>query len=128
MVAFDIRLSCQGAAPYIADICVAAGTDAAFRVYVDPTLGLHTLLIGTLMSLAAGLWMSASHRYAEQIGEHAPAQDYDFVEGLGNKRRLCLLLQGDGRHSHVMYQWCVPILFVISLVLCIIGSFMYTFR
>merc|ERR1711988_1263601 len=70
MVAFDIHLSCLGAAPIIADICKAAGTDAAFRVYVEPTLGLHSLLIATLMSLSASLWMSFSHRYAEQIGEY----------------------------------------------------------
>jgi hypothetical protein len=128
MVAFDIRLSCQGAAPYLADICVAADTDAAFRVYVEPTLGLHFLLIGTLMSLTAGLWMSTSHRLAEQIGEYGPAQDYDFTEGLGNKRRLSLLLQGEGELSRIMYQWFIPFLFIVSLVLCVVGSFMYTFR
>jgi len=127
LVAFNVQLTCQGAVDQLANICKAAGMDGEFRLYVLPTLGFHTFLIATLMSLAAGLWMSGCHRYAHQIGEFGPAQDYDHDERLGSKRPLGRLLVPEGEAARLMHK-SVPVWCVVSLVLCCFGIFMKTFR
>ena len=75
--------------------------DAVFKLYVLPTIGFHTFLVATLMSLANGLAMSSCHRYVHRIGEFGPAEDYESMEGLGNKQRLCSVLKDNSKFSSV---------------------------
>ena len=81
-------------------ICNAAGVeDAVFKLYVLPTIGFHTFPVATLMSFANGLAMSSCHRYVHRIGEFGPAEDYESMEGLGNKQRLCSVLKDNSKFS-----------------------------
>merc|ERR1711933_623505 len=70
--------------------------------------------------------MSTCHRYAQQVGEYGPAQEYDYDERSGDKRRLSDLLLPNGGSALVMQ--CVPFLLVFSIVLCVCGVFFKTFR
>ena len=75
--------------------------DAVFKLYVLPTIGFHTFPVATLMSFANGLAMSSCHRYVHRIGEFEPAEDYESMEGLGNKQRLCSVLKDNSKFSSV---------------------------
>merc|ERR1712100_37716 len=76
------------------------------------------------MSLINGLIMSSCHRYAHRIGEFGPAEDYERIEGLGNKRRLCSVLKDTSKFSSVG----VSVGLVISMVLAVLGVFLTTFE
>merc|ERR1712078_327340 len=76
------------------------------------------------MSLVNGLAMSSCHRYVHRIGEYGPAEDYERVEGLGNKRRLCSVLKENSKFSAVG----VTVGLVISMVLAVMGVFLTTFK
>merc|ERR1712100_1004733 len=76
------------------------------------------------MSLINGLIMSSCHRYAHRIGEFGPAEDYERIEGLGNKRRLCSVLKDTSKFSSVG----VTLGLVISMVLAVLGVFLTTFE
>jgi hypothetical protein len=127
LVAFDIQLKCQCAAPFIENMCKASDNDGEFRMYVLPTMGFHYFLIATLMSLFAGLWMFAAHRYAHQVGEFGPIQNYDYIEGMGNRRALCMLLRPDGGTAQVLHR-TIPLWCAAALGLSIVGIFVNTFR
>merc|ERR1719198_2590884 len=126
VVAFSINMECGTApSPTFSAVCEAAGVgDAIFKLYVLPTIGFHTFLIATLMSLINGLIMSSCHRYAHRIGEFGPAEDYERIEGLGNKRRLCSVLKDNSKFSSVG----VTVGLVISMVLAVLGVFLNTFQ
>merc|ERR1712139_103706 len=100
------------------------GGNAVFKLYVLPTIGFHTFLIATLMSLINGLIMSSCHRYAHRIGEFGPSEDYERIEGLGNKRRLCSVLKDSSKFSAVG----VTMGLVLSMVLAVTGVFLTTFE
>jgi hypothetical protein len=126
VVAFSINMEWSTApSPTFSQICEAAGVgNALFKLYVLPTIGFHTFLIATLMSLVNGLAMSSCHRYVHRIGEFGPAEDYESIEGLGNKRRLCSVLKDNSRFSEVG----VTLGLVISMVLAVLGVFLHTFE
>jgi hypothetical protein len=126
VVAFSINMECDKAASKtFSQVCEAAGVgDALFKLYVLPTIGFHTFLIATLMSLINGLAMSACHRYVHRIGEFGPAEDYERIEGLGNKRRLCSVLKDNSKFTEI----AVTVGLVISMVLAVLGVFMTTFE
>jgi hypothetical protein len=126
VVAFSINMECGTApSPTFQQVCQAAGVgDALFKLYVLPTIGFHTFLIATLMSLINGLAMSSCHRYAHRIGEFGPSEDYERIEGLGNKRRLCSVLKDNSKFSAVG----VTVGLVISMVLAVTGVFLTTFE
>jgi hypothetical protein len=126
VVAFSINMECETApSQTFSQICNAAGVgDAVFKLYVLPTIGFHTFLIATLMSLVNGLAMSSCHRYAHRIGEFAPAEDYERIEGLGNKRRLCSVLKDSNKYSAA----AVTLGLVMSVVLAVMGVFMTSFE
>merc|ERR1712139_133385 len=100
------------------------GGNAVFKLYVLPTIGFHTFLIATLMSLINGLIMSSCHRYAHRIGEFGPSEDYERIEGLGNKRRLCSVLKDSSQYSAIG----VTVGLLISVVLAVMGVFLTTFE
>jgi len=111
--------------PTFQEVCKSAGVgDALFKLYVLPTMGFHTFLIATLMSLVNGLAMSCCHRYAHRIGEFGPGEDYERIEGLGNKRRLCNVLKDNGKFTAVG----VTAGLLISMLLAVVGVFMTTFE
>ena len=85
VVAFSVNMECGTApSPMFREICDASGVgDAVFKLYVLPTIGFHTFLIATLMSLVNGLAMSSCHRYVHRIGEFGPADDYERIEEIG---------------------------------------------
>jgi hypothetical protein len=126
VVAFSINMECSTApSQTFSQICNAAGVgDAVFKLYVLPTIGFHTFLIATLMSLVNGLAMSSCHRYVHRIGEFGPAEDYERVEGLGNKRRLCSVLKDNSKFSSVG----VTLGLVVSMVFAVLGVFLTTFE
>jgi hypothetical protein len=126
VVAFSINMECSTAvSPTFAAVCEAAGVgNALFKLYVLPTMGFHTFLIATLMSLVNGLAMSTCHRYVHRIGEFGPAEDYESIEGLGNKRRLCAVLKDSSQYSAIG----VTIGLLVSMVLAVVGVFMTTFE
>merc|ERR1712178_81663 len=121
VVAFSINMECETASSEtFSQVCEAAGVgNALFKLYVLPTMGFHTFLIATLMSLVNGLAMSACHRYVHRIGEYGPAEDYERVEGLGNKRRLCSVLKTSSQYSAIG----VPVGLLVSMVLAVMGVF-----
>merc|ERR1711881_821516 len=125
VVAFSINMEC-GTAPSqtFSQICDAAGVgNAVFKLYVLPTIGFHTFLIATLMSLMNGLAMSTCHRYVHKIGEFGDAEDYEDEDGLGDRRRLCTVLKDSGKFTSIG----VTAGLALSLVLAFVGSFLYTF-
>jgi len=95
--------------------------DGEFRIYVQPVAGFYLFLLATVMSILAGLWMSFCHRYAQQIGEYGPMQEYE--EG---KQSLNTLLTPWGTWARVFHK-AIPALCVVSFVLCCFGMFMTTF-
>merc|ERR1712166_688778 len=126
VVAFSINMQCdQAPSPLASQICSAAGVgDAIFKLYVLPTIGFHTFLIATLMSLVNGLAMSCCHRYAHRIGEFGPSEDYERIEGLGNKRRLCSVLKDNSKFTALG----VTVGLLISMALAVTGVFLTTFE
>lgn len=126
VVAFSINMECSTApSALFSQVCEAAGVgDALFKLYVLPTIGFHTFLIATLMSLVNGLAMSSCHRYVHRIGEFGPAEDYEQIDGFGNKRRLCSVLKDNSKFSAVG----VTLGLVISMVLAVLGVFLHTFE
>jgi len=126
VVAFSINMECGTASsPTFAAVCEAAGAgNALFKLYVLPTMGFHTFLIATLMSLVNGLAMSTCHRYVHRIGEFGPAEDYEHIEGLGNRRRLCAVLKDSSQYSSI----AVTLGLLVSILLAVVGVFMTTFE
>jgi len=126
VVAFSINMECSTASsPTFAAVCEAAGVgNGLFKLYVLPTMGFHTFLIATLMSLVNGLAMSTCHRYVHRIGEFGPAEDYEHIEGLGNKRRLCAVLKDSSQYSSI----AVTLGLLLSMFLAVLGVFMTTFE
>lgn len=126
VVAFSINMECGTAvSPTFAAVCEAAGVgDALFKLYVLPTMGFHTFLIATLMSLINGLVMSTCHRYVHRIGEFGPSEEYEAIDGMGNKRRLCAVLKDSSQYSSIG----VTVGLVISMVLAVVGVFLSTFE
>jgi len=126
VVAFSINMECGTApSPVFQQVCDSAGVgDFLFKLYVLPTIGFHTFLISTLMSLVNGLAMSTCHRYVHRIGEFGPAEEYERIEGLGNKRRLCSVLKDNGKFASVG----VTLGLMLSMVLAVVGVFMTTFE
>jgi len=122
LVSFNTPLSCQNALPELANVCKEADMDGSFRIYVQPTSGFYVYLLATMMSLVAGLWMSYCHRYAQQIGEFGPMQEYE--EG---KQSLSTLLMPWGTWS-ILFHKAVPGLCVVSFVLCCFGIDMDAFQ
>lgn len=126
VVAFSVNMECGTApSPVFRSVCEASGIqDFLFKLYVLPTLGFHTFLIATLMSLVNGLAMSTCHRYVHRIGEFGDADEYERIEGLGNKRRLCSVLKGGGKFTSI----AVTVGLMLSMALAVVGVFMTTFQ
>lgn len=126
VVAFSVNMECGTApSPVFRTVCEASGIqDFLFKLYVLPTLGFHTFLIATLMSLVNGLAMSTCHRYVHRIGEFGDADEYERIEGLGNKRRLCSVLKGGGKFTSI----AVTVGLMLSMALAVVGVFMTTFQ
>lgn len=126
VVAFSVNMECATApSPTFSAVCEAAGVgDALFKLYVLPTMGFHTFLIATLMSLVNGLAMSTCHRYVHRIGEFGPAEEYEAIEGMGNRRRLCSVLKDSSPYSAL----AVTVGLLLSMLLAVLGVFMTTFE
>jgi len=68
--------------------------------------------------------MSTCHRYVHRIGEFGDAEEYERIEGLGTKRRLCSVLKDNGKFTSVG----VTLGLLLSMGLAVTGVFMTTFE
>merc|ERR1712127_409091 len=80
--------------PTFAAVCEAAGaSNALFKLYVLPTMGFHTFLIATLMSLVNGLAMSTCHR-CPQDRRIWPCRGLRAHRGFGEQAALVRCVEG----------------------------------
>jgi len=130
MVSFKFNLNThnngvQGSAEFFQE----ADASAALNVYVLAGAGFHVFLMGTVGSLVVGHLMTASNRYALQLGEYSANA---VSEEYSQRKRLCNVLRPSGYLSGKIFAWGPLIAMSLSLALVIVGlcidCFAFTFQ
>jgi len=97
-------------------------SDLVFNLWVDVTGAFHEYFAATLISLIAGLSISAANRKVLKIGEYAPERKHTVAIASG-RRRLCNYTRPDDWVAGKLYAHSSTTLVALSLGLVIIGIF-----
>lgn len=123
-VAFNIIVSPELAPVEIQQMLHEADASPLAAAYVLPGWGFQTFLVASIASLVLGMVMTASHRYALQIGE------FDVRSETEGRSRLCNALPApSGALCNGFFYRYAPIVAVsASLCLVCVGLFCPSFQ
>merc|ERR1719313_2757706 len=103
MVAFKFNLNTETTVfQQPKDLLREAGGTAQLNVFVKAGAGFHIFVIATLGSLCVGHAMTASNRYALELGEYSQAA---VPEAYSQRKRLCNTLRPSGYWSGKVFVW-----------------------
>eukprot|EP00929_Paragymnodinium_shiwhaense_P028983 TRINITY_DN16711_c0_g1_i1.p1 TRINITY_DN16711_c0_g1~~TRINITY_DN16711_c0_g1_i1.p1 ORF type:complete len:1154 (-),score=160.20 TRINITY_DN16711_c0_g1_i1:262-3723(-) len=118
----DLGLDLKTLPPEVKEAFKDLGQDPLVRVMVVPAFGFHAFLIATIASLALGMVLTATNRYALRIGEFSQTSD---STGGG---RLCNVLRPANYWYGKVFAYGPVSLLAASLVLVLTGLVLPSFE